>query len=184
MPGSFEKYFNKMSLKLLLNSVDNYIHFIKEYRNFEMHSVNFCVLKIQMIFNYNEDLSETLIKKWKQMGNNFTRFFLNLNTTNQKEMLNYMQIPITVKQTLGKTGYRNGLDQGNYFFSSDGLADINHFLFYFNNKTFNQPIAGVKLPHQPEELVKNLSNGSTWADYIISLPYEEQVFVLLIILQN
>lgn len=184
MAGSPGKYFNKMSLRLLLYSVDNYIYFIEEYRKFEKLSVNFCVLKIQMIFNYDEVLAENLTKKWKQMGNDFTRFFLNLNTFNQKQMLNDMQIPIAAKQPLYKTGYPDMVDKGYCAFSSDGLADINHLLFYFNNRTLDQPIAGVKLPHIPEGSIKNWGSGSTWADYIISLPYEEQVFVLLIILQN
>ena len=84
MSRLFGKFFNNVRLLSLLGSIDDYIHFIKEYRKFEQLPPNYCVFKIQMIFNHNDDLAEILIKKWKHMGGNFTRFFLNLSTPNQK----------------------------------------------------------------------------------------------------
>ena len=103
MADLYGKYVNNIRIMFLLYSVDNYIHFIKEYRELEKHPIKYGALKIQMIFNNDDDLAEKLLKKWKQMGNNFTRFFLNLNTSNQKEILNYFQIPITGKKTLSET---------------------------------------------------------------------------------
>ena len=77
-----------MSLYLVLFPADNYIHSMKDYRKFEKLFENYCVLKIQMVFNLEEELSENLIKKWQQMDNSFTLLFLYLNTSAQKEILN------------------------------------------------------------------------------------------------
>lgn len=184
MSGSFGKYLNNVRLMFLLYTIDDYIHFIKEYRQFEQLTVKYCAFKIEMIFNHDEVLTENLILKWKQMGNNFTRFFLHLNTLNQKEMLNFFQIPIAGKKTLSETESINSAYHIQCALLPDGLADINLLLFYFNSRALDKPIAGIILPHLPIDAEKKAGNGSNWADYIISLPYEKQVFVVLKILQN
>lgn len=183
MGNSFWKYLNKVRKMFLLYSIDNYIHFIKEFRQFELFSGKVCVLKIQIIFNHDNDLSERMIKKWKEMDNDFTRFFLNLNTLNQKEILRHFQIPIG-KNTLGETGNTDSPGYDECALLPNSLEDINHLLFYFNNRALDQPIANIKLPHLPEEIEKKLANGSNWANYIVSLSYKEQAFVLFAILQN
>ena len=185
MAGLFGKYLNKLRIMFLLYSVDNYIHFIKEYREFEQLPMKYCAFKIAMIFNNDDEVAESLIKKWKQMGNNFSRFFLNINTINQKMVLNYFQIPIAGKKNINATESTiDSLTFDSCTLLPDGLEDINHLLFYFNNRSLNEIIADIQLPHTPDDLGKSIGNGSNWADYIISLPYNEQVFVILLILQN
>lgn len=185
MSGLFGKYLSKVRIMFLLYSVDHYIRFIKEYRHFEQLSMKYCAFKIAMIFNYDDEIAESLIKKWKQMGNNFSRFFLNLNSINQKMFLDYFQIPIAGKKNSSDTENRiDNVNFDNCTLLPDGLEDINHLLFYFNNRSLNEIIADIQLPHTPENLEKIKGNGSNWADYIISLPYKEQVFVILLILQN
>lgn len=176
---------NKIRIMFLLYSVDNYIYFIQEYRKFEQLKIKCCTSKIKIIFSHDDNLAEILIKKWKEMGNDFTRFFLNLNTSNQKAILEYLKIPITGKKTLSETENFDSSYYDDCALLPDGLEDINQLLFYFNNRALNQTISNVELPCLPEEIKKNIGNGSNWADYIISLPYDKQIFVLLIIvLQN
>ena len=124
MADLYGKYVNNIRIMFLLYSVDNYIHFIKEYRELEKHPIKYGALKIQMIFNNDDDLAEKLLKKWKQMGNNFTRFFLNLNTSNQKEILNYFQIPLTGKKTLSETENADSSHYDNCTLLPDSLEDI------------------------------------------------------------
>lgn len=169
-----------------LNLIDKYIRFIKEFREFEKLPAGYTTLKIHMIFYQENNLANKLTKDWEEMEYDFTRFFLHLQDGNQKKILNYFGIPVSAKRTFIEKEYSVDDDtfSGNSLYLPDDLMLINLLLSHFNSRNLTIYVSGEALRHLPKDRDKLVGNGANWADYILSLPYEEQADVVLKILLN
>lgn len=166
-----------------LNLIDKYIRFIKEFREFEKLPYEYSTLKIHMIFYQGDDKAKNLLKEWKEMGHDFTHFFLHLQGKDQKKILDYFHIPVNAKRTFIEMEYsEDDLLSGSSLFLPDDLMLINLLLSYFNSCSLTKNVSGATLPHLPTESIKLLGKGANWADYILSLSYKEQVDVVYKIL--
>lgn len=155
----------------------NTIKFIAAYRQFETSSMVVAFSVIRQAIQ-EPRMWDHFCGSWMGKDGNFGRFYLNLSSNYQYDFLKYWGVfDDAPQQDFGQGANDSRLDPFDAAVSMMMIKPHELLKFFLNNAIDTECAEGVRLSILPDD-DKRYGDSGNWAEYILSLPDDEQKSVL------